>query len=191
PDCSSHASHPKQQQLPGAPAPPPPTQAFAQQQPANKQQLGTPSGLVGQAAGQVAGQGPGTGAPAPSPSPLWRPEGNLHTAAESLPPTPQHNSHLRYAGRFLLPATSLSPSSCGPAVWQTHSHPQLASALLLLLSDPVQRHSRGHAAAQGAAKLASGLVHTVWNVVDDVVISQALNSYVLQKQGREEGGQGA
>jgi hypothetical protein len=55
----------------------------------------------------------------------------------------------------------------------------------------MERRSRGHAAAQGAAKLTDGLVSTVWHVVDDTVIAPALHEYVQaqQGQGQQEGSQ--
>jgi hypothetical protein len=78
---------------------------------------------------------------------------------------------------FVLPASQL-PRNTGPAVWLVAGEPELKSALLTLLQDPLERRSRGHAAAAAAAKLASGLVNTVWHVLDDMVVTPALQAYV-------------
>jgi hypothetical protein len=93
----------------------------------------------------------------------------------------------RYAGSFILPATAL-PRETGPAVWRVGDTGQeLASAIIHLLKDPMERRSRGHAAAQGAAKLTNGLVSTVWHVVDDTVITPALHEYVEAQRRQQQG----
>ena len=89
----------------------------------------------------------------------------------------------------MLPATHL-PRESGPAVWRVGSEEELAAALALLLREPLERRSRGHAAAAGAAKLASGLVNTVWHVLDDQVITPALHAYVQQQQQQAGGAVG-
>ena len=63
---------------------------------------------------------------------------------------------------------------------------ELASALSTLLRDPLERRSRGLAAAQAAAKLASSLVSTVWTVLDDVVVTPALQAYVNTQQQQQQ-----
>ncbi|KAF6255509.1 hypothetical protein COO60DRAFT_1534606 [Scenedesmus sp. NREL 46B-D3] len=87
-------------------------------------------------------------------------------------------SYLRYRGEYILPATHLPYAPHGPAVWRVTGTDGLAMAVGTLLREPLERRSRGHAAAQAAAKLASGLVSTVWHVVDDVVVTPALQDYV-------------
>jgi hypothetical protein len=87
-------------------------------------------------------------------------------------------SYLRYRGEYILPATHLPYAPSGPAVWRVAGAEGLTSAVASLLREPLERRSRGHAAAQAAAKLASGLVSTVWHVVDDMVITPALQAYV-------------
>jgi hypothetical protein len=87
-------------------------------------------------------------------------------------------SYMRYQGEYILPATHLPYSPHGPAVWRVAGREGLALAVSTLLREPLERRSRGHAAAQAAAKLASGLVSTVWHVVDDMVITPALQEYV-------------
>ncbi len=89
----------------------------------------------------------------------------------------QHHHHHHHQPHFVLPATQLSRST-GPAVWRVGSTSELAGALQTLLTDSLERRSRGYAAAQAAAKLASGLVNTVWHVLDDSVITPALHGFV-------------
>ncbi|KXZ47329.1 hypothetical protein GPECTOR_36g54 [Gonium pectorale] len=85
----------------------------------------------------------------------------------------------QHAGQYLIPATQLPCGPrVGPAVWVVSGEDELASALSTLLRDPLERRSRGRAAAQGAAKLASSLVSTVWNVLEDLVITPALQKYI-------------
>ncbi|WIA36477.1 hypothetical protein OEZ86_007777 [Tetradesmus obliquus] len=87
-------------------------------------------------------------------------------------------SYLRYRGEYILPATHLPYAPHGPAVWRVTGVDGLAAAVGTLLREPLERRSRGHAATQAAAKLASGLVSTVWHVVDDMVVAPALQDYV-------------
>lgn len=97
---------------------------------------------------------------------------------------------MRYYGDYILPATHLPPSPHGPAVWRVGGEKGLAQAVSTLLREPLERRSRGHAAAQAAAKLVSGLVGTVWHVLDDMVIAPSLQEYVASQQ-QEPGGQAA
>lgn len=115
---------------------------------------------------------------------------------------------MRYAGEYLLPATQLPYIPQGPAVWRISCRAadgatapalepgqsqadadaaaaaeNLAAAVGHLLREPLERRSRGHAAAQAAAKLASGLVSTVWHVLDDVVVAPALGEF-LKAEGQ-------
>eukprot|EP00798_Chlamydomonas_sp_ICE-L_P012677 gene12677-15907_t len=77
----------------------------------------------------------------------------------------------------IIPACHLPRGACGPAVWVVSNENQLAEAVCKLMRDPVERESRGLAAAQGAAKLASGLVNNVWSVLDGAIIDPALHDY--------------
>ncbi|GMH33462.1 hypothetical protein BSKO_01296 [Bryopsis sp. KO-2023] len=88
----------------------------------------------------------------------------------------EFDSSFRFAGQYILPATHLPYSPHGPAVWRVTSEEDLAYAVSTLLKEPLERRSRGHAAAQGAAKLATGLVSTVWSVMEDMVLEPALGS---------------
>ncbi|GLC73470.1 hypothetical protein PLESTF_001381400 [Pleodorina starrii] len=91
----------------------------------------------------------------------------------------------RYAGQFLIPAAQItSDPRMGPAVWLVSNEDELAAALSRLLFDSIERQSRGRAAAQGAAKLASSLVTTVWSVLEDVVIAPALQQYISAGDAR-------
>lgn len=90
---------------------------------------------------------------------------------------------MRYRGEYILPATHLPYSPNGPAVWRVSGTEGLTLAVSTLLKEPLERRSRGHAAAQAAAKLASGLVGTVWHVLDDMVIAPALQTFVQQQGG--------
>lgn len=81
----------------------------------------------------------------------------------------------------LLTAAQLphaSPSE-GPAVWQVSGVEQLSSALVKLLSDPLERRSRGHAAATAAAYMADILVQSVWAELDRVVLGPALDGFEM------------
>ena len=84
---------------------------------------------------------------------------------------------LRHTGEYVLSATNLPYHPHGPAVWIVGSHRALIDALSTLLREPIERRSRGHAAAQGAARLATNLVSTVWDVVDASAIEPALLAY--------------
>lgn len=83
---------------------------------------------------------------------------------------------------FVLPASQLSRTT-GPAVWVLQNPSDLSTALLTLLQDPLERRSRGAAAASAAAKLASNLVNTVWHVLDETVITPGLHGYVQTHGG--------
>ncbi len=98
--------------------------------------------------------------------------------------TTQERAQGRAAGGtgFVLPATQLSRNT-GPAVWHVTNSSDLAAAVLALLTDPLDRRSRGHAAAQAAAQLTSSLVNTVWHVVTESVITPALREGFAQQGG--------
>lgn len=83
-----------------------------------------------------------------------------------------------HLGQYILPATHLPYSPHGPAVWRVDSTEELAFAISTLLKEPLERRSRGHAAAQAAAKLATGLVSTVWSVMEDMVLAPAFGPNV-------------
>jgi len=57
-------------------------------------------------------------------------------------------SYLRYRGEYILPATHLPYGSLGPAVWRVAGPDGLCAALTTLLREPLERRSRGQAAAQ-------------------------------------------
>lgn len=57
-------------------------------------------------------------------------------------------SYLRYRGDYILPATHLPAAPQGPAVWRVSGVGGLSMALNTLLQEPLERRSRGHAAAQ-------------------------------------------
>eukprot|EP00798_Chlamydomonas_sp_ICE-L_P006582 gene6582-3234_t len=84
----------------------------------------------------------------------------------------------RYRGECIVPAYQLPRGSCGPAVWVVTEEEELTLAVSKLLSDPIERRSRGYAAAQGAAKLASSLVENVWNVLDRTVITPSIEDLI-------------
>jgi len=86
-------------------------------------------------------------------------------------------SYMRYQGDYILPATHLPYNPHGPAVWRVSGEKGLVMAVSTLLREPLERRSRGHAAAQAAAKLASGLVGTVWHVLDEMVVAPALTDF--------------
>ena len=67
----------------------------------------------------------------------------------------------RYRGQFLLSGAQLpSGPKAGPAVWVASGEEELTYALAQLLRDPVERRSRGQAAAQVRRKAGSaGLRH--------------------------------
>ncbi|MEW5301012.1 MAG: hypothetical protein WDW36_003896 [Sanguina aurantia] len=82
----------------------------------------------------------------------------------------------RYPGLTLLTAAQLprtSPTQ-GPAVWQVSGPGELAAALVKLLNEPLERRSRGHAAATAAAHIADSLVGSVWAEVERVVLGPAM-----------------
>jgi hypothetical protein len=61
-------------------------------------------------------------------------------------------SYLRYRGEYILPATHLPYAPHGPAVWRVAGADGLAVAVGTLLREPLERRSRGHAAAQVCGK---------------------------------------
>lgn len=58
----------------------------------------------------------------------------------------------------MLPATHLPFGTTGPAIWTVENDQELSDVIHNLLSDPLQRRSRGFAASQGTARFAIGLV---------------------------------
>jgi hypothetical protein len=74
------------------------------------------------------------------------------TSGAAVPGT----SYLRYRGEYILPATHLPYAPHGPAVWRVAGADGLAVAVGTLLREPLERRSRGHAAAQvGEGRLKS------------------------------------
>ncbi|GAX73628.1 hypothetical protein CEUSTIGMA_g1079.t1 [Chlamydomonas eustigma] len=100
--------------------------------------------------------------------------------------SPSPSSRLHQRGYF-LPASQLARGATGPAVWRVDGVDELAAALTTLLRDPLERRSRGHAAAQAAAKMATSLVSTVWCVLDEQVVTPALQAYVAEQQVQQVG----
>jgi len=82
----------------------------------------------------------------------------------------------RFPGERLLPAHRLPGPPIGPCVWTVSNEEELVSAVRRLLLDPLERRSRGKAAAQASASLASNLVTSVWELLDSKVISPKLGS---------------
>lgn len=96
------------------------------------------------------------------------------------------------SGEYLVPATHLPFGSTGPAVWTVNNEQELTEAINILLTDHLQRRSRGHAASQGAARFAIGLVRDqrdcaglktlciqvleVWKVVFDHLVEEVLRT---------------
>ncbi|GIL75662.1 hypothetical protein Vretifemale_5404 [Volvox reticuliferus] len=113
---------------------------------------------------------------------LGNPAGNRISPAGSISGDPHIAPCARYMGQYLVPAAQVTADPrVGPAVWIVSTEEELAGALSRLLHDTVERQSRGRAAAQGAAKLASSLVTTVWNVLEDMVIAPALQDYITSR----------
>lgn len=64
-----------------------------------------------------------------------------------------------------MPSWQLPQDSKGPAVWQVEDMKELTEVVSLLLSEPLHRRSRGHAAVQGAAKIADSMMTIAWEVL--------------------------
>ena len=73
-----------------------------------------------------------------------------------------------------MPSWLLPQYPKGPAVWQVESNQELQEVVSLLLSEPMQRHSQGHAAAQGAARIGDGMLTIAWEVLKIMVLDPAL-----------------
>ena len=73
-----------------------------------------------------------------------------------------------------MPVWQLPQHPRGPAVWQIQSPEELKDALELLLAEPVQRRSQGHAAVQAAAKIGNGMLTIAWEVFVIMVLEPAL-----------------
>lgn len=73
-----------------------------------------------------------------------------------------------------MPSWQLPQYPKGPAVWQVESRQELEEVVSLLLSEPIQRHSQGHAAAQGAARIGDGMLTIAWEVLNIMVLDPAL-----------------
>jgi len=91
------------------------------------------------------------------------------------------NSEMRHdlrvlspSGEYVMPATHLPFGTTGPAIWTVNNDEELAEAMQTLLTDHLQRRSRGHAASQGAARFAIGLVLEVWKVVFDHLVEEVI-----------------
>jgi len=78
------------------------------------------------------------------------------------------------SGEYVMPATHLPFGTTGPAVWTVNNEQELAEVMQMLLTDHLQRRSRGHAASQGAARFAIGLVLEVWKVVFDHLVEEVI-----------------
>lgn len=73
--------------------------------------------------------------------------------------------HCRHEGQSRIPSWQLPQESKGPAVWQVEDTKELAEVVGLLLSEPLHRRSMGHAAVQGAAKIADSMMTIAWEVI--------------------------
>ena len=62
------------------------------------------------------------------------------------------------SGDYVTPATHLPFGTNGPAIWSVQNQDELEAVLHKLLVDRLERRSRAHAALQGAARFAIGLV---------------------------------
>ena len=74
----------------------------------------------------------------------------------------------------MMPSWQLPQHPKGPAVWQVEHKEELVEVLGLLLSEPLHRHSQGHAAVQGAAKIADSMMTIAWEVLLIMVLDPAL-----------------
>lgn len=74
----------------------------------------------------------------------------------------------------MMPSWQLPQHPKGPAVWQVEHKDELAEVLGLLLAEPLHRHSQGHAAVQGAAKIADSMMTIAWEVLVIMVLDPAL-----------------
>lgn len=158
----------------------------------------------------VGGDGHGSTSPSQGMAHVAAATGTTNPTPSTSHLLPQHPAapgvHNRAGLSYALPAHHMACGPTGPAVWclpcpssSSTSGPSstsggssstqevedaLFSTLSHLLFRPLEARSRGVAAAQAAAKLASGLVNTVWHVLDDTVITPALHEYV-QAQGAQ------
>lgn len=102
---------------------------------------------------------------------VWDPELNTE---QSSPIPVQELKVQGFSGEYVLPATHLPFGNTGPGVWMVNDEAELVDGLYLLLTDALQRRSRGHAAAQGAARLVIGLILEVWNALDEGLFDEVL-----------------
>lgn len=67
-------------------------------------------------------------------------------------------------------------------MWQVSGPGELAAALVKLLNEPLERRSRGHAAATAAAHIADSLVGSVWAEVERVVVGPAMAGSISARE---------
>ncbi len=80
----------------------------------------------------------------------------------------------RYADESVMPVWQLPQHPRGPCIWQVQEAEELKQALELLLAEPLQRRSQGHAAVQAAAKIGNGMLTIAWEVLVIMVLEPAL-----------------
>ena len=73
-----------------------------------------------------------------------------------------------------MPVWQLPQHPRGPCIWQVQEAEELRQALELLLAEPLQRRSQGHAAVQAAAKIGNGMLTIAWEVLVIMVLEPAL-----------------
>eukprot|EP00210_Caulerpa_lentillifera_P003851 g3678.t1 len=99
----------------------------------------------------------------------------LYPDSDLSSPTPVHDLKvLGLDGEYVIPATHLPFGSDGPGVWMVSDEMELEDTLYLMLTDPLQRRSRGQAAAQGAARLVIGLILELWTALDECLFENVL-----------------
>lgn len=80
----------------------------------------------------------------------------------------------RYEEESVLPVWQLPQHPRGPCIWQVQDNAELKQAVELLLAEPLQRRSQGHAAVQAAAKIGNGMLTIAWEVFVIMVLEPAL-----------------
>ncbi|KAL0023326.1 hypothetical protein WJX77_007796 [Trebouxia sp. C0004] len=80
----------------------------------------------------------------------------------------------RYEDQSVMPVWQLPQHPRGPCIWQVQEAEELRQALELLLAEPLQRRSQGHAAVQAAAKIGNGMLTIAWEVLVIMVLEPAL-----------------
>ncbi len=73
-----------------------------------------------------------------------------------------------------MPVWQLPQHPRGPSIWQVSEPEELKQALELLLAEPIQRRSQGHAAVQAAARIGNGMLTIAWEVFVIMVLEPAL-----------------